>query len=150
MSHVMRVYECGGPTVLKWETVDVPAPGPGEVVVRNCAVGLNFIDIYYRTGMVQIGASVVLGSEGAGVIEAVGPDVKDFAIGDRVAYVDPIGAYAELLIRPVSRLVKVPAGIDEVQAAGMMLKGMTTEYLIRRTHKVEPGETILVMRRRAA
>jgi NADPH2:quinone reductase len=127
-----------------WETAETAAPGPGEVMVRNRAIGLNFIDVYYRSGHYKAPLPFVVGSEGAGVIEAVGPDVTDLAVGDRVAYVDPIGSYAERLIRPAARLVKLPDGIAEVQAAGMMLKGLTAEYLLHRTHKVLPGETILV------
>lgn len=143
-ANVVRVHECGGPEVLKWETDELAAPGAGEVLVRNRAIGLNFLDVYYRTGRYKARLPFVPGNEGAGVVEAVGPDVKDFQVGDRVAYVDPLGAYADVLIRPASRLVKLPEGIDEVQAAGMMLKGMTAEYLLHRTYRVSAGETILV------
>jgi len=143
-THAMRVHQPGGPEAMRWESVDLPAPGAGEVLVENRAVGLNFIDVYYRTGQYKAPLPFVLGTEGVGVVEALGADVTGFARGDRVAYVNPIGAYAERLIRPAARLVKVPDAIDDVQAAGMMLKGMTAEYLLRRTHRVEAGETIVV------
>ena len=143
-THAMRVHQPGGPEAMRWESVDLPAPGAGEVLVENRAVGLNFIDVYYRTGHYKAPLPFVLGTEGVGVVEALGADVTGFARGDRVAYVNPIGAYAERLIRPAARLVKVPDAIDDVQAAGMMLKGMTAEYLLRRTHRVEAGETILI------
>jgi len=143
-THAMRVHQPGGPEAMRWESVDLPAPGAGEVLVENRAVGLNFIDVYYRTGHYKAPLPFVLGTEGVGVVEALGADVTGFARGDRVAYVNPIGAYAERLIRPAARLVKVPDAIDDVQAAGMMLKGMTAEYLLRRTHRVEAGETIVV------
>jgi len=143
-THAMRIHQPGGPEAMRWESVDLPAPGAGEMLVENRAVGLNFIDVYYRTGHYKAPLPFVLGTEGVGVVEALGADVTGFARGDRVAYVNPIGAYAERLIRPAARLVKVPDAIDDVQAAGMMLKGMTAEYLLRRTHRVEAGETIVV------
>jgi NADPH2:quinone reductase len=140
----MRVYEYGGPEKLRWEQVQVGAPGEGQVLVRNTAVGLNFVDTYQRSGLYQIALPFTPGSEGAGVIEAVGPKVKEFKIGDRVAYSGPIGAYAEVLLRPAERLVKIPAGIDDKTAAAMMLKGLTAQYLIRRTYRVKKGDTILM------
>jgi NADPH2:quinone reductase len=127
-----------------WEEVSVGEPGPGEVRVRNTAIGLNFIDTYHRSGLYPMPLPLVLGSEGAGVVEAVGPKVKEFKVGDRVAYAQPIGAYAEVLIRPVARLVKIPAGIKDEAAAAMMLKGMTAWYLCRRTYRVKKGDTIVV------
>jgi NADPH2:quinone reductase len=144
MPYAIRIHETGGPENLKWEEVQVGDPGPGEVRVRNTAVGLNFIDTYHRSGLYPLQMPLALGSEGAGVIEAVGPKVKEFKVGDRVAYANPIGAYAEVLLRPVQRLVKIPAGIDEKLAAAIMLKGMTAWYLCRRTYKVKKGDTILV------
>jgi NADPH2:quinone reductase len=129
---------------MRWEQVEVGKPGPGEVLVRNTAVGLNFIDTYHRTGLYTMPLPLTLGMEGAGVVEAAGPKVKEFKRGDRVAYANPIGAYAELCIRPVARLVKIPSGIDDKTAAAMMLKGMTAQYLVRRTYKVKKGDTILV------
>ena len=119
-------------------------PGPGDVRVRNTAIGLNFIDTYHRSGLYPMPLPMGLGSEGAGVIEAVGPKVKGFKAGERVAYAQPIGAYAEVLLRPAARLVKIPAGISDQSAAAMMLKGMTAWYLVRRTYKVKKGDTILV------
>jgi len=144
MPHAMRVYEYGGPEKLRWEQVQVGAPGEGQVLVRNTAVGLNFVDTYQRSGLYQTALPFIPGSEGAGVVEAVGPKVKELKVGDRVAYSSPIGAYAELLLRPAERLVKIPAGIDDKTAAAMMLKGLTAQYLIRRTYRVKKGDTILM------
>lgn len=144
MPHVIRIHQNGGPEQMQWEEVAVGEPGPGEVRVRNTAIGLNFIDTYHRSGLYPMPLPLVLGSEGAGVVEAVGPKVKEFKVGDRVAYAQPIGAYAEVLIRPVARLVKIPAGIKDETAAAMMLKGMTAWYLCRRTYRVKKGDTIVV------
>ena len=144
MPHAMRVYEHGGPEKLRWEEVQVGAPGEGEVRVRSTAVGLNFIDTYQRSGLYPMQLPFTPGSEGAGVVEAVGPKVKEFKAGDRVCYAGPIGAYAEVLMRPAARLLKIPAGIDDQTAAAMMLKGMTSQYLLRRTYRVQKGDTILV------
>ena len=144
MPHAIRIYENGGPDKLKWEEVQVGEPGPGEVRVRNTAVGLNFIDTYHRSGLYPLQLPITLGSEGAGVVEKVGPRVKDLKAGDRVAYANPIGAYAEVCLRPAEKLVKIPAGIDDKVAAAIMLKGMTSWYLCRRTYKVKKGDTILV------
>lgn len=144
MTHALRVHEVGGPDALRWEEIELPAPGAGEVLVRNQAIGLNFLDVYYRAGRYPVPTPLIPGNEGAGVIEAVGSGVTGFSVGDRVGYVDPIGAYAERLIRPVNRLLKLPDGIGEQAAAASLLKGMTAEYLVRRTHKVAACETILV------
>jgi len=144
MPYAMRVHEHGGPEKLRWEEVQVGQPGEGQVRVRNTAVGLNFVDTYQRSGLYPMPLPFTPGSEGAGVVEAVGPKVKDFKVGDRVAYSSPIGAYAEVLLRPAARLVKIPAGIDDKTAAAMMLKGMTAQYLIRRTYRVKKGDTILM------
>jgi NADPH2:quinone reductase len=144
MPHAIRIYQNGGPEQLKWEPVEVGSPGPGEVLVRNTAIGLNYIDTYHRSGLYPLPLPLTLGSEGAGVVEAVGPRVKDFKLGDRVAYAQPIGAYAEVLLRPAARLVKIPAGIKDETAAAMMLKGMTAWYLCRRTYRVKKGDTIVV------
>ncbi len=144
MPHAVRVYEYGGPEKLHWEQVQVGAPGEGQVLVRNTAVGLNFVDIYQRTGLYQTALPFTPGSEGAGIVEAVGPKVKELKVGDRVAYSSPIGAYAEVLLRPAERLVKIPAGIDDKTAAAMMLKGLTAQYLLRRTYRVKKGDTILM------
>ena len=144
MPHAIRIYETGGPEKMRWEEIQVDEPGPGEVQVRNTAIGLNFIDVYHRNGLYPMQLPTTLGMEGAGVVEKVGPKVKGFKVGDRVAYANPIGAYAEVLNRPVARLVKIPAGIDDRTAASIMLKGMTAWYLCRRTYKVKKGDTILV------
>lgn len=144
MPHAMRIHEQGGPEKLRWEEVQVGEPGPGQVRVRNAAVGLNFVDTYQRSGLYPMPLPFTLGSEGAGVVEAVGPKVKDLKVGDRVAYAGPIGAYAEVLLRPADRLVKIPAGVDDRTAAAMMLKGLTAQYLIRRTYRVKKGDTILM------
>jgi NADPH2:quinone reductase len=144
MPYAIRIHETGGPEVMKWDEVDVGDPGPGEVRVRNTAVGLNFIDTYHRSGLYPMPLPLILGSEGAGVVEAVGPKVKDFKAGDRVAYAGPIGAYAEVLLRPAARLVKVPSAVDDQSAAAMMLKGMTAWYLCRRTYRVKEGDTVVV------
>lgn len=144
MPHVIRIHQNGGPEQMRWEEVTVGDPGPGEVRVRNTAVGLNYIDTYHRSGLYSMPLPMVLGSEGAGVVEAVGPKVKEFKVGDHVAYAQPIGAYAEVLLRPVARLVKIPAGIKDETAAAMMLKGMTAWYLCRRTYRVKKGDTIVV------
>jgi NADPH2:quinone reductase len=145
MTHAIRLYENGGPEVLKWEEVALGDPGPGEVRVRHGAVGLNFIDVYFRTGLYplpQVPGGI--GLEGAGVIEALGDGVQGFAEGDRVAYAGPPpGAYAEARIMPAAKLVKIPAAISDQQAAAMMLQGMTVQYLIRRTYRVQAGDTVL-------
>jgi NADPH2:quinone reductase len=144
MPHVMRIFEHGGPEKLKWEEVAVGDPGPGQVRVRNTAVGLNFIDCYQRSGLYTMPMPFTLGSEGAGVVEAVGPKVKELKAGDRVAYSGPVGAYAEVLLRPADRMVKLPAGIGDKTAAAMMLKGLTAQYLCRSTYRVKKGDTVLV------
>jgi NADPH:quinone reductase len=145
MTHGIRIHETGGPEVLRWEEIDVPAPGPDEARVRQTAAGLNFIDVYHRTGLYPLELPSTIGMEGAGVVEEVGDHVKDLKAGDRVAYADlPVGAYAEARVMPAHRLVPLPDSISNEQAAGMMLHGMTAEYLIRRTYKVEPGQTVLV------
>jgi len=144
MSYAIRIHETGGPEKMRWEEVEAGSPGPGQVLVRNTAVGLNFIDVYQRTGLYPLSLPLTLGMEGAGVVEAVGPKVKEFKVGDRVAYANPIGSYAEVCLRPVERLVKVPAGVSDKIAAAIMLKGMTAWYLVKRTYKVRKGDTILV------
>ena len=145
MSRAVRIGAPGGPGVLTWEAVDPGRPGPGQVLVRHTAIGLNFIDVYYRTGLYPApgGLPLVPGGEGAGVVEELGPDVHGLKAGDRVAYAVGTGAYAERRVIAADRLVKVPDGVSDEQAAAMMLKGMTAEYLLRRTYKVKPGDTIL-------
>ena len=144
MSHAIRVHELGGPEVLKLEEVDVGDPGPGQVRLRQEAAGLNFIDVYHRTGLYQQPLPFTPGVEGAGVVEAVGPDVADLKPGDRVAYGGPVGGYAEARLIPADRVVKLPDAISSEQAAAMMLQGMTAHMLLRRVHPVKAGETILV------
>lgn len=144
MPYAIRIHETGGPEKMRWEEVSVENPGPGQVLVRNTAVGLNFIDTYHRRGLYSVALPATLGMEGAGIVEGVGPKVSGFKAGDRVAYAQPIGAYAEWVLRPADRLVKIPAGIDDKIAAAMMLKGMTAQYLLRRTYKVKAGDMILV------
>ena len=140
----IRIHEHGGPEVLRWENIEVAAPGPEEVRLRTAAAGLNYIDTYHRTGAYKVALPAVLGREGAGIVEAVGSAVSDLAVGDRVAYASaPMGAYAEVRLMPAERVVKVPAGISDQQAASMMLKGMTAQYLLRRTYPVKPGDVIL-------
>lgn len=145
MNHAIRVHEPGGPEKLMWEEVPLPQPKPGEALVRHRAVGLNYIDVYFRTGLYKAPSMpVTIGMEGAGVVEAVGEGVTNVAPGDRVAYAGALGAYAEARCAPAERLVKIPDGIAFEQAAAMMLQGMTAQFLVRRTHKVQAGETILV------
>ncbi len=143
---VVRIHRTGDPDVLTVEDAEAGAPGPGEVRVRHAAIGLNFIDINYRIGKYPISDfPAVLGTEGAGVVEAVGGGVDEFEAGDRVAYGGGAnGAYAEVRVMPVDRLVRLPDDIDEKSAAAMMLKGVTAQYLLRGAYRVEPGETILV------
>lgn len=145
MTKAIRIHQTGGPEVLKWEDVEVPAPKQGEARIRHTAIGLNYIDTYHRSGLYPLPLPTVIGGEGAGVVEAVGPGVTDIKVGDRVAYGNaPIGSYAEARIIPAGRLVKIPEGITDQQAASMMLKGLTTQYLIRTIYRVQKGDTILV------
>ena len=146
MIHAIRIHRTGGPEVMQWEAVEIGEPGPGEALVRQEAVGLNFIDVYHRTGLYPLpGLPATLGMEGAGVVEAVGAGVTEVALGDRVAYAGlPVGAYAEARLIPSHRLVKLPQEIDFRTAAAAMLQGMTAQYLLRRTFRVEPGQTILL------
>lgn len=146
MTHAIRFHKTGGPEVLVWEEVQVGKPGPGEARIRHTAVGLNFVDIYNRSGIyppAQLPSG--LGGEAAGVVEEVGSGVTDIKPGDRVCYGSaPIGAYSESRLIPADRLLKLPDGIDDKTAAAMMLKGLTTQYLIRQTYRVKSGDTILL------
>lgn len=144
MPHAIRIHQTGGPQVLKWEDVEVGEPGLGQVRIRQEAAGLNFIDVYHRTGLYKQELPFTPGVEGAGVIEAVGPGVTDVKVGDRIAYAGPVGGYAEVRLIPADRLVKLPDAISFEQAAAMMLQGLTAEMLVRRVHAVKSGETILV------
>ncbi len=144
MTHAIRFHKTGGPEVLSWEEVQVGKPGPGEARLRHTAVGLNYIDTYQRSGLYPVSLPSGLGGEGAGIVEEVGPGVSDIKVGDRVAYAGgPLGAYAETRLIPADRLVVLPPGISDQQGAAMMLKGMTAQYLVRRTYRVKPGDTIL-------
>ncbi len=145
MTMAIRIHQTGGPEVLKWENAPVGEPGPGEVRLKQGAVGLNFIDVYHRTGLYPLGAlPAIPGMEGAGVVEAIGAGVTEVAVGDRVAYAGlPPGAYAEERLIPAHRLIKLPDAIGDKQAAGMMLQGMTAQYLLRSTYRVKKGDTIL-------
>lgn len=145
MAYAIRVHENGGPEVLKSEEISVPAPAANEVLLRQTAVGLNFIDVYYRTGLYPApdGLPFIPGNEAAGVVEAVGANVQDLKVGDRVAYAGPLGSYASHRVIAADRLVKVPDAIADETAAAIMLQGMTAEYLICRTYKVKAGDTIL-------
>jgi NADPH2:quinone reductase len=144
MTRAFRFYQTGGPEVLKWEEVSLGEPAAGQVRVRHTAVGVNFIDTYHRSGLYPLPLPSGLGSEAAGVVEAVGAGVNHVHVGDRVAYAGgPIGSYSEARVMPADRLLKLPPGIPDQQAAAMMLKGMTVQYLIRRTYRVQPGDTVL-------
>lgn len=145
MTKAIVVSAPGGPEVLEWKDHPVGDPGPGEIKIKTAASGLNFIDVYYRSGLYPApkGTPFVPGGEGAGTVLAVGEGVTDLAVGDRVAYVVGLGSYAEERLLPADRVVKVPDGIDLEVAAGAMLKGMTVEYLLLRTYPVKKGETIL-------
>lgn len=143
--HAIRIHETGGPEVLRWETVDIGDPGPGEVRIRQTAVGLNFIDVYMRTGLYPVaGMPATLGMEAAGVVEATGEGVSEFSAGDRVAYAMVPGAYSEQRIIEAGRLVALPDAIDDRTAAAMMLKGLTAHYLLFRTYPVKAGDSMLV------
>jgi len=143
MVHAIRIHQHGGPEVMKWEEIDVGEPGEGQVRIQHRAIGLNYIDTYHREGLYKIPLPAVIGTEGAGVVTAVGPGVTDLKVGDRVAYASPIGAYTEERLIPADRVVKIPDSIDDQTAAAMMLQGMTVRYLLKETYKVGPGTTIL-------
>ncbi len=146
LTHAIVVREHGGPEVLEWSEIQLEQPGPGEVLIRHKAVGLNFIDVYQRTGLYPLELPFTPGAEGAGVVEQVGAEVTDLAVGDRVAYTGngPPGAYSEARVMSASRLVRLPDAVDDVTAAGVMLKGCTVEYLVRRTFPVEQGHWVLL------
>ena len=146
MVAAVRVHKHGGPEVLTLEDVEVAAPGQGQIRIKQHACGINFIDTYFRMGMYPspVGMPFVAGNEGAGEVTAVGPGVSDIKAGDRVAYVAPLGAYSAERLLPADRAVKLPDNITFEQAAGMMLKGMTVQYLLNRTYKVGKGSIILI------
>jgi NADPH:quinone reductase len=144
MTRAIRVHKTGGLEVLQWEEVDVGQSGEGQARVRHTAIGVNFIDTYHRSGLYPLHLPTGLGSEGAGLVEAVGPGVSHVEVGDRVAYAGgPPGSYSEARVMSADRLVKLPDGISGTTGAAMMLKGMTAQYLIRRTYKVQPGDMVL-------
>jgi NADPH2:quinone reductase len=144
MTRAIRIEKTGGPEVMAFEDVTLKPPGDGEMRVRHTAIGVNFIDVYHRTGLYKIPLPSGLGLEAAGIVEAVGPNVSRFKAGDRVAYASgPIGAYSEANNVVARRAVKIPEGVDDAIAAGLLLKGLTAHYLLRRTHRVSAGETIL-------
>ena len=145
MTHAIRIAAFGGPDVLAWEPVTVGDPGPGQVRIRHTAVGLNFIDVYERTGLYPNPLPFGPGREAAGVIEAVGPKVSGFAVGDRVAYVlGSAGAYSEVRVAPAERIVKLPQGIRDSVGAAIMLKGLTAQALLRKTYRVKRGDEVLI------
>ena len=145
MTKMIRVHEVGGPEAMRFEDVDLGAPGAGEVRIRHTAVGLNYIDVYFRTGLYPApSVPFTPGMEAAGEVVAIGDSVTEFVVGDRVAYAaPPLGAYSDERLMPADRIVKIPDGVSDEQAAAMMLKGMTAEYLLRRTFPVKAGQTIL-------
>lgn len=144
MTHAVLIRENGGPDVLRFEEVGVGSPGPGEALVRHMAIGLNFLDTYHRSGLYPLPLPAILGSEAAGVVLAVGPGVTEVAQGQRVAYAGwPVGAYSGERLIAADRLVPLPGDVLDEAAAAMMLKGMTAQYLLRRTHPVAPSDTIL-------
>jgi NADPH2:quinone reductase len=144
MGRAIRVHEHGGPEVLRLEDIPTPQPGPGEIRVRHTAIGVNFIDTYFRTGLYKPpGLPFTPGNEGAGVVEAVGDGVTEVRVGERVAYAATLGSYADERLLPAKAVVRIPDGVDDDTAAAMMLKGMTAQYLLRRTFAAKPGDTIL-------
>ena len=144
-TRAIRIHGPGGADVLRWEEIEIAPPGDGEALVRHTAVGVNFIDVYHRTGLYPVPSlPAVIGVEAAGVVEAIGPGVDTVKAGERIAYAGgPLGAYAERARVPAERLVRLPASISDEQAAAMMLKGLTAQYLLRRTYRVKRGDTIL-------
>ncbi|WP_298981783.1 quinone oxidoreductase [uncultured Roseibium sp.] len=145
MVQAICIHETGGPEVMRWEHVEVGEPGAGEARIRQTAIGLNFIDTYFRSGLYPSpdGTPFSPGNEGAGIVQSVGEGVNHLRPGDRVAYVGPIGAYAQERVLPADKLVVLPEGIDDKTAAGMMLKGMTAQYLLRQTFKVDSNTVLL-------
>ena len=144
MPFAIRIHQTGGPEVLQWEEVAVGDPGPGEVLIRHTAIGVNYIDTYHRGGLYPLPMPATIGREAAGLIEAVGSGVTEFSVGDRVTYcTGSLGSYSELRVAPIEKLIKLPDAISDVQAASMMLKGLTTQYLLRRTYPLKAGDTVL-------
>ncbi|HEU4379736.1 MAG TPA: quinone oxidoreductase [Hyphomicrobiaceae bacterium] len=144
MVHAIRIHQNGGPEVMQWENVEVGDPGPGQVRLKQHAIGVNYIDTYQRSGLYKMPMPFIPGNEGAGEVAAVGPGVTEFKVGDRAAYASPVGSYAQERLMPVDRLVKLPSSIDYKTGAAMMLQGMTVRYLLRQTYKVGKGTTMLL------
>lgn len=144
MSYAIRIHETGGPEKLVWDEIAVGEPGPGQARLRQTAVGVNFIDIYFRTGLYPLPLPFIPGREAVGVVEAVGPDVTSLKPGDRVVYSGVQGAYAQVRLVPADRLVKLPDSISDEAGAAMMQKGMTAQFLCRQTYRVSKGDTVLV------
>lgn len=146
MTKAIRIHSTGGPEKLSWDSIEVGEPGVDEAIIRQTAIGLNFIDVYHRTGLYPLSAfPLIIGTEAAGVVEAIGENVDEVTVGDRVAYSPALGAYAEERAIAAKMLIKIPSDIDDQTAAAMMLKGMTAAYLLRRTYPVKPGDPILIM-----
>jgi NADPH:quinone reductase len=144
LAHRYRFYETGGAEVLRWETAELPEPGPGQARVRHTAVAVNFIDIYFRTGLYPAALPSELGSDAVGVVEAIGEGVTEIAVGDRVGYlIGPQGAYSDVRVMPAAVLIRLPTGISDSTAATLMMKGMTAQYLFRQVYPLNGGETIL-------
>jgi NADPH2:quinone reductase len=145
MSKAIRIHAIGGPDVLRWEDVPTPEPGPGELLIRQEAIGLNYIDVYFRTGLYTLPTlPAVIGQEGAGTVQAVGADVTHFQPGDRIAYAGSLGAYATHRVMPADRAIKLPEGVSTRIAAAITLQGLTAQYLLHRTYAVKSGDRILV------
>ena len=145
MVHAIRFHKTGGPEVLTWDSVEIGKPGAGQVRLRQTAIGLNYVDTYFRAGVYPAPLPSGIGTEGAGIVEEIGTGVSEVKIGDRVAYAGgPLGAYAEARVMPADRLIVLPASITDRQGAAMMLQGLTVQYLIRRTYRVQKGDTILI------
>lgn len=145
MERAARIYQYGPPEVLQIEPIEVPVPGPGEALVRHTAIGLNFVEVYFRRGTFQMPVlPAVLGNEGAGIVEAIGPGVEDVGVGDRVVYADsPIGAYATVRLYPADQLVRIPAAVSDEQAAASFLRGVTARMLLKDVVPLHPGDTVL-------
>ena len=144
MPHAIQIHEQGAPDVMQWEEVPEVKPGPGEALLRQTAVGLNYIDIYQRSGGYKLDLPTCIGMEGVGIVDTIGDGVEDVQIGDRVGYVmGPPGSYAEQRVYPAKRLIPLPDHVSDAQASGMLLKGLTVSYLINRTFKVQAGDTVL-------
>ena len=143
-AHAIRIHKFGGPEELRWEPVDIQDPGPGEVLIEQTSVGLNFIDVYFRTGLYPLPSfPATIGNEGAGVVRAVGDGVSEVSVGDRVVYCMKIGSYAEQRVVPAQALIRIPDDVSDRQAAAMMLKGCTVQYLLRQIYRVKAGDTIV-------